>query len=315
MTHNNDIHDQDYFESLLEETHQINFKKMPLIHLGFLLCFILGILTTSFGYKNVLLTSISVLLFIFNFALTYMIAFFPENPLISKLSKNEKTNKTIIFFLLITILIWIGNVSWCLITERTSWGSFYFLLFNFGILSAFLPLLLPNKKLVQIIILSMTLPLLILFLFFIGGSQGVALSIFVAMFLIALLVITQNIYDNYMNNLHTNAQLFAMIDAMPGTLSWVGSDLKYRGVNLKLASIWNLKPKDFIGQKLGFVDPSSPLVNFMQQLFDDPNKKGSSHLVLNMAGQVRKYFVVGQKFNHGQEAVIIGLDLTDQDKK
>ena len=48
-------------------------------------------------------------------------------------------------------------------------------------------------------------------------------------------------------------QLAALIDAIPGYVSWTDSEGKYLGVNQRLAERWSLTMDDFRGQQLGFL--------------------------------------------------------------
>ena len=47
-------------------------------------------------------------------------------------------------------------------------------------------------------------------------------------------------------------RLQAVLEAIPGYVSWVSSDLKYLGVNKNLADSLQINPKDIIGKDVGF---------------------------------------------------------------
>ncbi|GFZ99513.1 hypothetical protein [Okeania sp. KiyG1] len=50
----------------------------------------------------------------------------------------------------------------------------------------------------------------------------------------------------------TDEQLQTLLEAIPGLVSWISSDLYYLGVNKHLAEIYKLSPEQFIGKRLVF---------------------------------------------------------------
>ncbi|MBV9468411.1 MAG: hypothetical protein JOZ57_04145, partial [Abitibacteriaceae bacterium] len=59
-------------------------------------------------------------------------------------------------------------------------------------------------------------------------------------------------------------QFQAVLDAVPGGVSWINSDLQYLGINSRLASTYNLNPKDFIGRPIGFLSNSPGFTEFVR---------------------------------------------------
>lgn len=107
-------------------------------------------------------------------------------------------------------------------------------------------------------------------------------------------------------------QLEAVLDAVPGCISWFSSDLRYRGINRYLASTFNLSPEIFIGQEIGFLESSPAFSNFVRQFFASPVKESSVELAANVDGVFRSYLIVAQKYNQDQAAVFVGIEITER---
>ena len=110
----------------------------------------------------------------------------------------------------------------------------------------------------------------------------------------------------------TNEQLQAVIDAVPGFISWIDSDLNYLGVNQRLASSLNLKPKDFVGQHIGFINNPQEFNHFIEDFFENKEQKVAQKTIkINVQGTAHYYLLVAQKYNQGQAAVSVGIDITE----
>lgn len=190
------------------------------------------------------------------------------------------------------------------------WVSFFVLLVTVAIASAKVPILAPNFGLLRTHLLYIFLPSLVANLLFVGGLRGSALAVFFGAFFVLLYVQGRLQNSEYWDAIRNSARLHAMIDALPGTLSWVTSELRYLGVNRKLAETWHLANEDFPGKKIGFADPHTEMLDFANHLFGHEADRYSRELNLRHG----YYYVVGQKYNKSTEAVIIGLDITDYKK-
>ena len=113
-----------------------------------------------------------------------------------------------------------------------------------------------------------------------------------------------------------NEQLQAVLDAVPGFVSWVSSDLRYLGVNRQLARAMKLSPGDFIGQKVGFLDShSSSFGQFFGEFFKDVKSRNRQRtLEINIGGETRFYLLVAQKYDRERAAILVGIDITERKK-
>lgn len=108
--------------------------------------------------------------------------------------------------------------------------------------------------------------------------------------------------------------LQAVLDAVPGCVSWVSSDLKYLGVNSYLAEIFQLPPESFIGQEVGFLQAAGKLRELLENFFKSPNWEECQELETNISGEVRQHLVFAQKYNEGNMAVCVGVDISNLKK-
>ncbi|NET28869.1 bifunctional diguanylate cyclase/phosphodiesterase [Okeania sp. SIO1I7] len=106
----------------------------------------------------------------------------------------------------------------------------------------------------------------------------------------------------------TEEKLQTLLEAMPGLVSWISSDLYYLGVNRHLAEIYKLSPEEFIGKNLGFLSGNdAEFPKFVRDFFDS----NSTVTVQEMKSSVGQYLIVAQKYNQGQAACTVGLDITE----
>lgn len=106
-------------------------------------------------------------------------------------------------------------------------------------------------------------------------------------------------------------QLQAVLDAVPGLVSWIKSDLHYLGVNQHLAKTFNLKTEDFIGQEIGFLN-SSEFTKFIKEFFTKPDLSASQVIETYANGRSRNYLIAAQKYQQGTAAVSVGIDITER---
>ncbi|MDY6807134.1 MAG: GAF domain-containing protein, partial [Cyanobacteriota bacterium] len=110
-------------------------------------------------------------------------------------------------------------------------------------------------------------------------------------------------------------QLEAVLDAVPGFVSWVGIDLRYLGVNRHLAGAFNLIPEAFVGRKLGFLPGNQQFAEFMGRFLGDRDTfTGEATVEIEINDRPRTYLIVAQKYQRGTAAVSVGIDISDRKK-
>jgi diguanylate cyclase (GGDEF)-like protein/PAS domain S-box-containing protein len=107
-------------------------------------------------------------------------------------------------------------------------------------------------------------------------------------------------------------QFQAVLDAVPGCVSWFSSDLRYLGINRYLAATFNVRAEDFVGRELGFMASSPGFSEFVQEFITSSLTESSVEIAARVGEAVRSYLVVAQKYAQNQAAVVVGIDITDR---
>lgn len=105
-------------------------------------------------------------------------------------------------------------------------------------------------------------------------------------------------------------QLQTVLEAVPGIVSWVSSDLCYLGVNKHLADSFNLPPEAFVGQDIGFLASGNGFREFVQNFF--AGDQSEALYELRSISADRSYLIVAQKYDQNRAAFLIGIDITEQ---
>ncbi len=107
-------------------------------------------------------------------------------------------------------------------------------------------------------------------------------------------------------------QLEAVLNAVPGLVSWISADLKYLGVNRHLANSYNVVAEEFVGKEVGFLQTSPEFNEFVYEFFAQSNWMNSKEITANVHGVPRTYLIVAQKYHRGAAAVFVGLDISER---
>ncbi len=110
----------------------------------------------------------------------------------------------------------------------------------------------------------------------------------------------------------TTDQLWAVLNAVPGLISWIDSDLRYIGVNQHLATSFKRSPESFVGEEIGFLERGSNFGQLLRQFFESSDRETSQEIEIKINGSLRNYLIVAQKYHQGTAAVSVGIDITDR---
>ncbi len=229
---------------------------------------------------------------------------------------DQKKKWRFLFKLLICALAAIVGV-FCAFTAsfiELGWTSFFVVLMTCGICAGMVSTLAPNMSLLRYYLALILIPPLFVNLYWVGGLSGYALGIFFGGFLVLLLFEGRLQNELYWTANHNFAQLQAMVEATPGTLTWVSSDLKYLGLNKRLARLLGMDPAKFIGLDVGFGGHGEHLKTFTKGLFKSDLDQNTTEIHVTMDGEPKDFYLVAQKYNLDTEAVIVGLDVTHYKK-
>ncbi|WRH67596.1 MAG: PAS domain S-box protein [Planktothrix sp. GU0601_MAG3] len=107
-------------------------------------------------------------------------------------------------------------------------------------------------------------------------------------------------------------QLEAVLNAVPGSISWMNAEGIYLGVNRHLADNLSLETEEILGQKIGFFEQGSDYVKFLHQFLESPEQSASQILPIIQNNQRRYYLIVVQKYQQGSASVAVGIDITER---
>jgi two-component system, NtrC family, sensor kinase len=149
------------------------------------------------------------------------------------------------------------------------------------------------------------------------NSDGAIAGLIVSTISIAGKIISANCDRNLpsevkTDQLETAEQLQAVLDAVPGLVSWVSSDLRYLGVNCHLAAAYQMPAEVFIGQKVGFLETNFKFNDLVYNFFATDKCTTSQEVTANVKGENKTYLIVAQKYQKNSKAVFVGLDITER---
>jgi PAS domain S-box-containing protein len=112
----------------------------------------------------------------------------------------------------------------------------------------------------------------------------------------------------------TKEQLEAVLNSVPGTISWIDRNLKYLGVNDHIERITGVKASEFIGKKVGFIGQphAGEFENIVEKFFATDDEIIEFEISLPSPIVVRTYFVIGRKYHQGEAAVFASIDITER---
>ena len=107
-------------------------------------------------------------------------------------------------------------------------------------------------------------------------------------------------------------QLQAILNTIPGCVSWINSDGNYLGVNQHLAETFNLPAYSFIGQEVGFLENSYTFAQFVHDFLNSSKLTDSQIVDIEINDYSYNYLIAIQKYQEGNSAVLVGIDITEQ---
>jgi PAS domain S-box-containing protein len=109
-------------------------------------------------------------------------------------------------------------------------------------------------------------------------------------------------------------QLQAILDAVPGIVSWISDDLRYLGVNKHLAKTFNMPVDAFHNQDIGFLHTSNEFIQFVKDFFQSGQQDAYREISAQVSGSEHRFLIVAQKYNHGKAAFTVGIDITERNQ-
>jgi two-component system, cell cycle sensor histidine kinase and response regulator CckA len=116
-----------------------------------------------------------------------------------------------------------------------------------------------------------------------------------------------------MENLRSvNEGFQAMLDAIPGYVSWINSDMEYLGINNRLGRLLKVEPAAIVGKKVGY--QSSAFGEFVKEFFESDATRDAMEMPLVDGTKEMQLLMIAQKYRQNNAAVFIGIDFSDRIK-
>jgi len=109
-------------------------------------------------------------------------------------------------------------------------------------------------------------------------------------------------------------QLQAVLDAVPGCVSWMNRQGRYLGVNQYLANLFNLSPEEFIGKPLGFLNNNPTFVQHIEAFIASSAHTDQHIIEIHTNGSCHYNLIAAQKYQQDTNIVCVGIDITQSQK-
>ncbi len=106
-------------------------------------------------------------------------------------------------------------------------------------------------------------------------------------------------------------QLEAVLDAVPGCVSWIDKDLRYRGGNQYFADILEVPSSDIAGLPVGYTQSGKEFLEFSECFFASDEHEMSREIMMRVGKEERIFFVAARKYLDDRAAVFVGVDVTE----
>lgn len=111
----------------------------------------------------------------------------------------------------------------------------------------------------------------------------------------------------------SNESLNFLVDNLPAMISWVRRDLTYIAINKRLEEYLELHSIDIENKKIGSViDKTSHFSEFIENFFKSDKKFDQIEISNHINNKIKYFLMYAQKYNNDNEAIIIGLDITER---
>lgn len=109
-----------------------------------------------------------------------------------------------------------------------------------------------------------------------------------------------------------NEQLEAVLNAVPGPISWIAAEGFYLGINSYLAKSLNLPAESIVGNPIGMVGNSSAYVAFVEKFLESDDRSAAQEIPIVVDDQEHYYLLAAQKYQQGTAIVVVGIDITER---
>ena len=104
----------------------------------------------------------------------------------------------------------------------------------------------------------------------------------------------------------------AIIDAIPGFVSWIDSDYKYLGVNDHMCEFFDKQQNEFVGKSIGEIanDQENIIARLAKELFSTDIDLLQHEFSFHFNDQEFWSYITLKKYNDGKNAILVSTDIT-----
>lgn len=195
-------------------------------------------------------------------------------------------------------LLWGCFTSWVIYEHLISWSTFFVVLISCSVSVNYLAILYPRMELLSTMTSLNLLPPILTCVLFLPGQQGSSFGIFFAAFAGLLLRVGKKQNLSYWENLRSNNRMMAMVESLPGSLIWMDRDKKILGFNRQFEANFSIPQHEQVPNEL--IDVVDKVYNGESPLQEVRHGRKTS-------------LISGCLYNHGTEAVLMGMDVSSQE--
>ncbi len=108
----------------------------------------------------------------------------------------------------------------------------------------------------------------------------------------------------------THEQLQAVMNADPGGILWVDSDLVVLGANQAFADIYKTEVKNLIGKRINALKINKSIKDYLELFFKQDADNGQTETEIQLNREKIYYLLIAQKYNNNRNAVLRCVDIT-----
>ena len=225
---------------------------------------------------------------------------------VKKNSEHLLRRRSLYVCILLMSMIWGGLCAYVQYSLPLGWTSFIVILLALFISSSQLIALVPDYRLLLGFEGLLLLPSAIVNFYNIGGTQGWMIGSFFLAFFSVFIALGWIQHRQYWKSIENYERLDAVVEAMPGLLAWITGEGKFVRVNQSLANLTSKSRKELEGSSISILSDS--LKGFLEKSLSVKTKRVGELLEMGK----RKFYFVGEKYNEDRDAVVLGIDMTDQ---
>ncbi|MDW8219866.1 MAG: response regulator [Bacteroidota bacterium] len=115
----------------------------------------------------------------------------------------------------------------------------------------------------------------------------------------------------------TKEQLEAILDTVPSMIAWIDKDLRYKRVNRYVEHVLGMSSEEYVGKSMGTVFPQAAIEGekvreVLADFFASDMESIEFETSVMLDAGKRTFLTLARKFQQGNEAVVVEVDITER---